>query len=98
MNNGFPLVLNSGRVLYAYRNHDRNADGTYTYFRISISYSDDGGINFKYLVTVDERVPSGVNSLWEPFIRYAKDRTLQIFYSAENSASDQDGMECAKDN
>lgn len=93
MHNGFPFVLNGGRVLYAYRNHDRNADGTYTYFRISISYSDDGGVNFKYLTTVDERVPSGVNGLWEPFIRYAHDGTmLQIFYSAENSGGDQDSI------
>ncbi|KAL1610138.1 hypothetical protein SLS60_001803 [Paraconiothyrium brasiliense] len=93
MNNGFPFVLNNGRVLYAYRNHDRKTDGTYTYFRISISYSDDEGVNFKYLTTVDERVPSGVNGLWEPFIRYAHDgTTLQIFYSAENSAGDQDSI------
>ncbi|KAF2704071.1 glycoside hydrolase family 93 protein [Pleomassaria siparia CBS 279.74] len=92
INNPFPFVLEDGRVLYAYRNHERQADGTYTWFRISISYSDDGGVNFKYLCTVDERAPSGVNGLWEPFIRYARDGTLQIFYSSENSAADQDSI------
>ncbi|KAF2789489.1 glycoside hydrolase family 93 protein [Melanomma pulvis-pyrius CBS 109.77] len=69
INNPFPFILKDGRVLYAYRNHDRKEDGTYTWFRISISYSDDGGVNFKYLTTVDERAPSGINDLWEPFIR-----------------------------
>ncbi|KAF5518364.1 hypothetical protein CGCA056_v010873 [Colletotrichum aenigma] len=99
MDNAFPLQLPSGRILYAYRNHDRTgADLHYTYFRISVSYSDDGGKNFKYLSTVEEHVPSGVNGLWEPFLRIAKDGTLQCYYSAENSADDQDNfMKYSKD-
>ncbi len=65
-----PLQLPSGRVLYAYRNHDRTGDDLhYTYFRISISYSDDGGNNFKYLSTVEEKVPNGVSGLWEPYCK-----------------------------
>ena len=70
MNNAMPLQLPGGRVLYAYRNHDRTgADWHYTYFRISLSYSDDGGRSFKYLSTVAERVPNGVSGLWEPYCK-----------------------------
>lgn len=99
MDNAFPLQLPSGRILYAYRNHDRTGDDWhYTYFRISISYSDDGGKNFKYLSTVEEHVPSGVNGLWEPYLRLARDGTLQCYYSAENSKDDQDNfMKYSKD-
>ncbi|GAP92957.1 putative glycoside hydrolase family 93 protein [Rosellinia necatrix] len=93
VDNAFPLQLPGGRVLYAYRNHDRTAAGSqYTYYRITISYSDDGGVTFKYLSTVAERAAAGVNGLWEPFLRVANDGTLQCYYSAENGATDQDGF------
>ncbi|KAI0097778.1 glycoside hydrolase family 93 protein [Hypoxylon sp. NC0597] len=93
INNAMPLQLPNGRILYAYRNHDRTGDDWhYTYFRISISYSDDGGKSFKYLSTVEEHVPSGVNGLWEPFLRIARDGSLQCYYSAENNAGDQDNF------
>ncbi|KAI0904661.1 glycoside hydrolase family 93 protein [Ustulina deusta] len=91
LDNAFPLQLPSGRILYAYRNHDR-PNSQYTHYRITISYSDDGGITFKYLSTVDQRAASGVNGLWEPFLRVANDGSLQCYYSAENSATDQDGL------
>ncbi|KAI1333451.1 glycoside hydrolase family 93 protein [Xylariaceae sp. FL0016] len=91
IDNAYPIQLPSGRVLYAYRNHDRPG-GTYTYYRITISYSDDGGVNWKYLSTVDQRAAAGVNGLWEPFLRVANDGSLQCYYSAENSATDQDGL------
>ncbi|KAI0114532.1 glycoside hydrolase family 93 protein [Nemania sp. FL0031] len=91
VDNAFPLQLPSGRILYAYRNHDR-PNSQYTYYRITISYSDDGGVTFKYLSTVDQRAASGVNGLWEPFLRVANDGSLQCYYSAENSANDQDGL------
>lgn len=99
INNSMPFQLPSGRILYAYRNHDRTGDDWhYTYFRISISYSDDGGKSFKYLSTVAEAVPSGVNGLWEPFLRLAGDGTLQCYYSAENNGGDQDNfMKYSKD-
>ncbi|KAI1426942.1 glycoside hydrolase family 93 protein [Xylaria sp. FL1777] len=90
VDNAFPLQLPSGRVLYAYRNHDR-PNSVYTYYRITISYSDDGGVTFKYLSTVDQRAASGFNGLWEPFLRIANDGTLQCYYSGENSSTDQDG-------
>ncbi|KAI8951942.1 glycoside hydrolase family 93 protein [Xylaria longipes] len=91
IDNAFPLQLSSGRILYAYRNHDRSSS-VYTYYRITVSYSDDGGVSFKYLSTVAERAASGVNGLWEPFLRVAKDGSLQCYYSGENSATDQDGF------
>ncbi len=73
INNCFPFVLDKGphkgRVLYAYRNHERKPYGDFLWFRLSISYSDDGGKTFKYLGTIDERKPKGVNGLWEPFIQ-----------------------------
>ncbi|KAI1112884.1 glycoside hydrolase family 93 protein [Nemania sp. NC0429] len=91
VDNAFPLQLPSGRILYAYRNHDRTGS-QYTYYRITISYSDDGGVTFRYLSTVDQRSAAGVNGLWEPFLRVANDGSLQCYYSAENSANDQDGL------
>lgn len=91
--NCMPLQLPNGRVLYAFRNHDRTGnDLHYTWFRISLSYSDDGGKSFKYLSTVDERAPNGANGLWEPYLRLARDGTLQCYYSSENNGDDQDNL------
>jgi BNR repeat-like domain len=95
MNNAFPMQLPSGRVLYAYRNHDRTgSDLHYTWFRISISYSDDGGRTYKYLSTVDERapVPGTASGLWEPYLRIARDGSIQCYYSSENNKDDQDNL------
>ncbi|TDZ34297.1 hypothetical protein C8035_v010769 [Colletotrichum spinosum] len=98
VDNAFPLQLPSGRILYAWRNHERGADQQYTHYRISVSYSDDGGREFKYLSTVEEHVPKGLNGLWEPFLHVANDGTLQCYYSAENSIDDQDNfMKYSKD-
>ncbi|KAK5627656.1 hypothetical protein RRF57_003371 [Xylaria bambusicola] len=91
LDNAFPLQLPSGRLLYAFRNHDR-PNSQYTYYRITVCYSDDGGKSFRYLSTVDQRAASGVNGLWEPFLRIANDGTVQCYYSAENSSTDQDGF------
>ncbi|KAI0855008.1 glycoside hydrolase family 93 protein [Xylaria cubensis] len=91
IDNAFPLSLPSGRILFAYRNHDR-PNGQYTYYRITISYSDDGGVTFQYLSTPAQRAASGVNGLWEPFLRIARDGSLQCYYSAENASNDQDGL------
>ncbi|KAI0454830.1 glycoside hydrolase family 93 protein [Xylaria acuta] len=91
LDNAFVLQLPNGRILYAYRNHDR-PNGQYTWYRITIAYSDDGGITFKFLSTVAERGANGFNGLWEPFLRVAKDGSLQCYYSAENGATDQDGF------
>ncbi|KAI0198282.1 glycoside hydrolase family 93 protein [Astrocystis sublimbata] len=91
LDNAFPLQLSSGRILYAYRNHDR-PNGNFTYYRITVSYSDDNGKTFQFLSNVAERSASGVNGLWEPFMRIADDGSLQCYYSAENNQDDQDGF------
>ncbi|UKZ76834.1 hypothetical protein TrVFT333_004549 [Trichoderma virens FT-333] len=92
VDNAMPLQLPSGRIVYAYRNHDRSGD-LYTYYRITLSYSDDGGASFLYLSTVEQQAatPGIPNGLWEPFLRLAADGSLQCYYSAENNAADQDG-------
>lgn len=89
--NAFALQLPSGRILYAYRNHDR-LNGTYTFYRITISYSEDSGKTWQFLSQVDERPADGFNGFWEPFMRVANDGTVQCYYSAENSAIDQDTL------
>ncbi|KAL7907489.1 glycoside hydrolase family 93 protein [Trichoderma velutinum] len=92
VDNAMPLQLPSGRIVYAYRNHDRSGN-SYTYYRITLSYSDDGGATFSYLSTVQQQAatPGTPNGLWEPFLRVAADGSLQCYYSAENNANDQDG-------
>lgn len=89
----YPLQLPSGRILVAYRNHLRNSTGgTYTLFRISVSYSDDHGTTWQPLSTPASE-PGPVHGVWEPFLRNAEDgKSLQIYYSRENSAADQDSL------
>ena len=92
LDNPYPLQLPSGRILLAYRNHDKNpTTGLYTFFRITISYSDDFGATWSYLSTPtsDAGEPNGN---WEPFLRNAQDGCLQLFYSRENSPADQDSL------
>jgi hypothetical protein len=97
LDNPYPIQLPSGRILVAMRNHDRiqNSDGsyTYTYYRITICYSDDNGATWSYLSTPAQDAANGVNGSWEPFFRMANDdSTLQLYYSRENSAIDQDSL------
>ena len=100
LDNAYPLQLPSGRILVAFRNHDRRAsDGAYTHYRITVCYSDDGGKTWGFLSQVAERPansddPDKLNGLWEPLLRVARDgRTVQCYYSAENNArSDQDNV------
>ncbi|KAH8777842.1 glycoside hydrolase family 93 protein [Diaporthe sp. PMI_573] len=102
LDNAFPLVLPFG-ILYAYRNHDRSLNNTlnvpdnYTFYRLSVSASDDGGRSWSFLSNIDTRAANNgsanLNGLWEPFLRVAADGvTLQVFYSAENNAGDQDSL------
>lgn len=92
-----------GRILYAYRNHDRSLNNTlgvpdnYTFYRLSVSASDDGGRSWAFLSNIDTRAANNgsanLNGLWEPFLRVAADgATLQAYYSAENDAGDQDSL------
>jgi hypothetical protein len=46
------LSMISGRVLAAYREHTKDSGGN-TNYRITVSYSDDLGVSWKYLSTAD---------------------------------------------
>uniref|UniRef100_A0A093UZ17 Sialidase-1 n=1 Tax=Talaromyces marneffei PM1 TaxID=1077442 RepID=A0A093UZ17_TALMA len=91
IDNPYIYQLPSGRVLVTFRNHDRS-NGVYTFFRITICYSDDNGANWAYLSTPASD-PGPTHGNWEPFLRMAEDgTTLQLYYSRENSGADQDSL------
>ena len=94
IDNPYVLQLPLGRVLCVFRNHSKDpSTGAYTFFRITTCYSDDMGKTWAYL-SQPASDPGPVNGNWEPFLRYDTSRsTLQLYYSRENSASDQDTLE-----
>ena len=96
--NPMPLQLQSGRIVLAFRNHDMSGN-SYTQYRLTMCYSDDGGVTWKFLSTIIERTATATkNGLWEPYLRLARDGTLQVYYSAENNDGDQDNfMKYSKD-
>jgi hypothetical protein len=94
LDNAYPFQIKSGRVLVAFRNHDRDPDtGAYKYFRITICASDDNGDSWTYVSTPASDSGS-VNGNWEPLLRTASDSagTLQLFYSRSSSTTDQDNL------
>lgn len=93
IDNPYVLQLPSGRVLCAFRNHSKDPNtGAYLVFRITVAYSDDLGKTWTNLSTPSSD-PGPVNGNWEPFLRNAQDGSLQLYYSRENSAADQDTLE-----
>lgn len=91
LDNGFVHQLPSGRVLAAFRNHDRIAGGGYSFYRITVCVSDDAGKSWQYLSTPASD-PGGVTGNWEPFLQTALDGSLQLYYSRENAGDDQDSL------
>ena len=96
VDNAFPLQLPSGRILYAFRNHDLRG-GSYAWYRITVCASDDGGKTWFFLSQVEERQANTKkgknNGLWEPFLRVGRKRgEVQVFYSAENGGDSQDNV------
>lgn len=91
LDNAYPLQLPSGRILFAFRNHDRSGSG-WSYYRLTLCYSDDGGVTWSFLTQIEERAASGVNGIWEPLLRISSDGTLQVYYSSENASNDQDNV------
>jgi hypothetical protein len=93
IDNAFPLALPNGRLLMAFRNHDQQpGNGEYTYYRITICESTDGGVSWAFLTHLVERARNGRNGLWEPYLRIARDGAIQAYYSAENAENDQDNL------
>ncbi|OZJ04229.1 hypothetical protein BZG36_02960 [Bifiguratus adelaidae] len=96
IDNGFLLELpttapgaSHRRILAAFRNHSKDSSGAYTYFRITVCYSDDGGITWAFLSEVEGRNPP--EGIWEPFMRMSADGSkVQIYYARENASNDQD--------
>ena len=93
IDNAYVLQLPSGRILCAFRNHSKDpSNGSYTYFRITICYSDDKGKSWSFLS--EPAADFGpVTGNWEPFLRNALDGSLQLYYSRENAFDDQDTIE-----
>lgn len=96
LDNPYPIQLPSGTVILACRNHDFVAGSIprqYTYYRITIFQSADEGATWSYLSTPAQHAATTINNgLWEPFLRVASDGSLQIFYSEEDAADDQNTM------
>ncbi|KAF7317808.1 Sialidase domain-containing protein [Mycena kentingensis (nom. inval.)] len=91
MDNVYIEQMPSGDLLATFRNHDKNADGEITYYRITACISHTNGQTWEFLSHVDERVATANNNgLWEPFVRIAKSGAIQVYYAAENNAVDQD--------
>lgn len=94
LDNADILQIGGGRILAAFRNHDKNSDGTYKYYRISVCHSEDNGATWEFLSQADERPAADNNGLWEPFMRMAGDGSVQIYYSSESEGekADQDNI------
>ncbi|KAH7102284.1 Sialidase [Auriculariales sp. MPI-PUGE-AT-0066] len=92
--NQFLLQLPNGRVLCAFHDHQYKADQkTFAEFRITIYYSDDLGKTWKLLSRPEVRKAKTIsNGMWEPFLRFSKDKVLQLFYSSENHSEDQNSL------
>lgn len=76
------VTLPSGRLLASFRNHDKR-DGTWSFYRLTVCYSDDGGLNWKYLSTPKTSATPGLG-LWEPFLQNTLSGGLQLYFASEN--------------
>ncbi|KAJ8114100.1 hypothetical protein OPT61_g3934 [Boeremia exigua] len=91
VDNPYVHELPDGKLLCTFRNHDRASPSTYSFYRITICVSEDGGATWKYLSTPASD-PAGPTGNWEPFLQQALDGTLQLYYSRENNPTDQDSL------
>lgn len=91
VDNPYVHELPDGKLLCAFRNHDRASSTTYSYYRITVCISENGGATWEYLSTPTSD-PAGPTGNWEPFLQQGLDGTLQLYYSRENNATDQDSL------
>jgi photosystem II stability/assembly factor-like uncharacterized protein len=91
LDNGYVHQLPNGNIVAGFRNHDKDGNGAYLHYRITICGSEDGGVTWKYLSQAAED-GAGVNGNWEPFFETALDGSLQVYYSRENAGNDQDSL------
>lgn len=94
LDNCFVHQLPSGQVLAAFRNHDRvTSKGPYTFYRITVCYSDDNGSTWKFLTQAATSNTAGLG-IWEPFMMDALDGSLMLYFSRETNVdgSDQDSI------
>jgi hypothetical protein len=97
VDNPFVHELPDGKLLCAFRNHDRASSTSYSYYRITVCVSENGGVTWKYLSTPASD-PAGPTGNWEPFLQQGLDGTLQLYYSRENNPTDQDSLLRRSDN
>lgn len=91
IDNGYVHQLPNGKIVAGFRNHDKNPNGGFLHFRITVCGSEDGGVTWNFLSQAAE-FGAGVLGDWEPFLQTALDGSLQIYYSHENALDDQDSL------
>ena len=92
LDHGNILQLRNGRLLCVFANHDKVASGVYTFYRLTICYSDDNGATWSYLSNPQSHAATPANNgMWEPLLRNTLDnRAIQLYWSQEYSATNQD--------
>ncbi|KAH7106156.1 Sialidase [Auriculariales sp. MPI-PUGE-AT-0066] len=91
ISNQYLQQLPSGRILIAFRNHSKDSNGNITLFRITVCSSDDSGKTWAWM-SQPASDPAGPNGNWEPLLRLSTSNVLQLYYSRENSGTDQDSL------